>query len=57
MKTVIALGMCCFIALLLSSCQWWQSNPDNLLEEVVEDVIEGRTGIRTDLSSDSEEKR
>jgi len=43
-----------FIAAMLTSCgviKFWQvDHPDNFIEEVVEDVIEEKTGINIDLS-------
>lgn len=45
-----------FIALLLSSCQWWEENPDNIAEEIVEEVIEKELHVEVDLSPSSIEK-
>lgn len=44
---------------ILGSCSmgWWKYYPqDNIFEEIVEDVIEGRTGLDIDISPMSPEK-
>lgn len=45
-------GMLC-----LTSCQWWKNYPsDNIAEEIVEEIIESKTGMDIDLSPFSPEK-
>ena len=39
--------------LILSACQYIQH--DNIVEEIVEDVIEDKTGLEIDLTPKSEE--
>jgi len=40
-----------FLALLLSSCQYIKSyKPDNIVEEIAEEVIEYATGLEVELS-------
>ncbi len=50
-----------YIALFvfLVGCDWWNSHypPDNIIEEIGEQIIENETGMDLDLSPNSPEKR
>lgn len=42
--------------LFLVGCQGWHYQPDNLVEEIVEEAIKAETGVDVDLSPSTPEK-
>jgi len=51
MKRLCLLLFCCFCCSSCSFIESWQvQNPDNWIEEEIEDFIEDKTGIKTDLT-------
>lgn len=59
MNMWISLFLSIFFIAVLAGCsycnKWFGLNDDNVAEEIIEDVIKGRTGADVDLTPDSPE--
>lgn len=56
-QSAFFLGSFVFCVLGFNACTWLQEHPDNIVEEVIEDVIQEETGMDVDLTPGSPEKK